>query len=238
MDEGGPARALAGERAAVGLMSDPAAAMALLDPQRRRLLEALAEPGSSASVARGLGMGRQKVNYHLRELERLGLVEFVGERRRGNCTERLVRATAAHYLVDPAALGALGVGGEGEVAPDRFSWAYLVAVAARTIRELAVLSRRARRAGKPLATFTLHTDLRFASAKALGAFTEELSNEVARLAAKHQSAERRDAWGAKVDDGGRLFRFVIGAYPAITKQEADDEASGRDQSPPHPPSRE
>lgn len=217
MDQGGPASRIqdAGPQTplpGLALTSDPAAAASLLDPQRRRLLEALTEPGSGASVARRLGMPRQKVNYHLREMEKLGLVEFVEERKKGNCTERLVRAVATHYIVDPGVLGALG-GGEQEMTPDRFSWAYLVAVAARTIRELAVLSRRARQAKKELQTFTLHTDIRFDSARALNAFTEELSHEVARLTVKHQSAD---------GDQSRVFRFVVGAYPAITKHEDDD----------------
>jgi DNA-binding transcriptional ArsR family regulator len=34
-------------------------------------------------------------NYHLRALERHALVELVEERRKGNVTERMMRATAA-----------------------------------------------------------------------------------------------------------------------------------------------
>ena len=44
-------------------------------------------------MGRDLGLSRQKVNYHLRALEDAGLVEHVEDRRRGNCTERIVRAT-------------------------------------------------------------------------------------------------------------------------------------------------
>ena len=64
-------------------------------------------------------MPRQQVNYHLRTLERHGLVELVSERRKGNMTERLMRATAASYVISPTALAA--VQPDPERAPDRLS---------------------------------------------------------------------------------------------------------------------
>jgi DNA-binding transcriptional ArsR family regulator len=61
----------------------------LLDPERRRLLEALREePDSASGLARRLDDSRQRLNYHLRTLEEAGLVELREERRRGNCVER------------------------------------------------------------------------------------------------------------------------------------------------------
>jgi thiamine-phosphate pyrophosphorylase len=87
---------------------DPAAAAAALDPIRARLLAELAEPGSAASLAPRMGITRQKVNYHLRALESHGLVHLTEERKRGGITERVLQATAASYVVSPAALGATG----------------------------------------------------------------------------------------------------------------------------------
>jgi hypothetical protein len=40
-------------------------------------------------------------------LERHGLVELVEERRKGNCTERVLQATAAAYVISPSALSAV-----------------------------------------------------------------------------------------------------------------------------------
>jgi hypothetical protein len=115
-------------------------------------------------------------NYHLRELEKHGLIEQLEERKKGNCVERIVRATARHYLISPEALGNLA-SDPGQI-QDRFSSTYLVAVAARAIRDLAVLRTRAEKAGKKLATFTLETNVRFASAADQHAFAEELANAV------------------------------------------------------------
>jgi len=64
----------------------------------------------TAGLARKLGLPRQRLNYHLRALEDAGLVELVEERRKGNCFERLLRATARSFVISPEALGVLGPG--------------------------------------------------------------------------------------------------------------------------------
>src|SRR3954447_22912445 len=121
----------------VAVIEDPAVAAVSLDPVRARLLAELAEPASASMLAERVGLARQKVNYHLRELERHGLVELVEERRRGNMTERVMRATAASYVISPGALGALAP--DPARAPDRLSARWLIALAARTVREVGAL---------------------------------------------------------------------------------------------------
>src|SRR6476620_8344195 len=88
----------------VAVIEDPAAAEVSLDPIRARLLAELVEPASATMLAAKVGLPRQKVNYHLKALEKHGLVELVEERRKGNVTERVLRATAASYLISPVAL--------------------------------------------------------------------------------------------------------------------------------------
>src|SRR5688572_1452996 len=127
----------------------PEPAAALLDRTRQKLLAHLAEPDSAAGLARRLRLPRQRINYHLHALEHAGLVELVEERRKGNCLERVVRATAWAFVISPEALGEVGL--TAETARDRFSTAYLIATAGRTIREVASLEARARREGKRLA---------------------------------------------------------------------------------------
>jgi DNA-binding transcriptional ArsR family regulator len=191
---------------AVNFIGDAASASALLNPLRLQILERLREPDSASGLSRLMNLPRQKLNYHLRELEKHGLIEQVEERKKGNCVERIVRATARHYLINPEALGNLAA--DPSQIQDRFSSTYLVAVAARTIRDLAVLRAGAEQAGKQLATFTLETNVKLASAAELNAFAEDLTNAIARLVAKYHN-ERAPR--------GRLFKFIIGSYPAITK---------------------
>src|SRR5713226_6679436 len=118
----------------VAVIEDPAAAEVSLDPVRARLLAELAEPRSATMLAAVVGLTRQKVNYHLRALERHGLVELVEERRKGNVTERVLRATAGSYVISPLALAA--VQPDPSRAPDRLSARWLLAVAARLVRDV------------------------------------------------------------------------------------------------------
>ncbi len=195
-------------RESVAVVRGSAQASALLGGGRRPLLEALAEPDSAAGLARRLGVPRQRINYHLRLLEREGLVEPVEERRKGNCVERVVRATAQAYLISPEALGAIGVpsGQPG----DRASSSTLMAAAARAIHQVGALEARAERAGKRLATLTLDTELRFATAESRAAFAEELVTLVGRLAAKyHDDRAPR----------GRRFRLVALVHPVPAREE-------------------
>ncbi|HET9559720.1 MAG TPA: helix-turn-helix domain-containing protein, partial [Actinomycetota bacterium] len=108
----------------IQVIEEPAAAAVALDPMRSRLLAELVEPASAATLASRVGLPRQKVNYHLRTLEAQGLVELAEERKRGGITERVLRATAATYVISPAALGETAV--DPERAADRLSAGYLV----------------------------------------------------------------------------------------------------------------
>ena len=188
---------------ALEISRQPDSAAALLDPVRQRLLAQLAEPDSASGLARRLKLPRQRVNYHLRALETAGLVELVEERRKGNCTERVVRAAARAFIISPEALGPLGL--SPDTVRDRFSSAYLIAAAGRTIRDVGTLEARARKEKKRIATLTLEADVRFASAESRAAFADELADAVARLAAKYHD-ERTP--------GGRRFRLMAAVHPS------------------------
>src|SRR6476469_568577 len=121
----------------IAVIEDPATAESLLDPVRTRLLEALVEPASATMLASRLGLPRQLVNYHLRTLERHGLVELVEERRKGNVMERVLRASASSYVISPAALMPLQP--DPARMPDRRSAVWLLALAARLVRDVGML---------------------------------------------------------------------------------------------------
>ena len=192
--------------AAVNVIDRPEAALSVLNPLRQRILSELVEGDSAAGLARRLGYPRQKLNYHLRQMEAEGLVRPVGERKKRNCVERILQATARSYIVNPEALGV--VSGSPADIQDRASSAYLVAVAAEVIREVAALREKAKLAGKKLQTLTIQTEIRFTSAETQRAFTLELSQAVARITAKYH-----DERALK----GRTFRLVVGAHPVAFK---------------------
>ncbi|MBL8991087.1 MAG: helix-turn-helix transcriptional regulator [Phycisphaerae bacterium] len=180
---------------------------ALMDPVRLKLhgLIAGGHAQSAAAAARLMGQPRQLVNYHLRTLEKAGLVEAVDERRRGNCVERLYRATAGAYLINPAILGELGAGNPGGPSvQDRSTAARLMESAARTIRDAAELRDAAGRPGDEPPVCAFSVGVRFASAEDRAAFIEDLTGEVAKLVAEYHDA---------TVPGGSPYTFTVGGYP-------------------------
>jgi len=188
----------------IAVIEDPAVAGVSLDPTRARLLAELAEPGSASSLAAKMGMPRQKINYHLRALEEHGLVELVEERRKGNMTERLLRATAASYVISPVALSPLAP--DPARSPDRLSARWLLALAAKLVRDVGTLITGATKAGKRVATFALDGEVRFASAADRAAFVEELTATVAALVSKYHDEHA---------PGGRDHRVVVAVHPTV-----------------------
>jgi hypothetical protein len=74
---------------------------------------------------------------------------------------------------------------------------------------VATAGKKAAGAKKHIATLTLQSEVRFASAAARTAFAEELSNAVARIVAKYYDDET---------EGGRSFRLLVASYPKIRKE--------------------
>jgi DNA-binding transcriptional ArsR family regulator len=184
------------------VIEDPAAATVALDPVRSRLLAELAAPASAAELAVRVGLPRQKVNYHLRALEAHGLVREVGTRKWGGLIERRLAATASSYVVSPAALGPAAVTPARTV--DRLSASYLIALAARAVREVGELVRAALQTERRLATLSIDTEIRFRSAAERAAFSRELAAACARLAARYHD---------ELAPGGRSHRIVVLAHP-------------------------
>jgi DNA-binding transcriptional ArsR family regulator len=187
----------------VAVIEDPAAAEVSLDPIRVRLLAALAEPGSATTLAGRVGLPRQKVNYHLRALEKHGLVELVEERRKGNVTERVLRATAASYVISPVALAA--VAPDPSRSADRLSARWLLALAARLVKDVGSLITGADKAQKRVATFAVEGEIRFAGAQDRAAFAEELAAAVTGLIGKYHD---------EAAEGGRKHRLVVAIHPS------------------------
>jgi len=87
---------------------------------------------------------------------------------------------------------------------DRLSASYLIALAARVVREIGDLLRRAHEAGKYLATLSVDTVIRFRSPEERAAFSNELTETINRLVSKYHDESA---------PGGRAHRLVLMAHP-------------------------
>jgi DNA-binding transcriptional ArsR family regulator len=193
----------------VRVVDDPEALQALAHPLRVQVLEALREPGSAAAVARAVGLSRQRVNYHLKELDRVGLVHKVGERRTGNFIEALYQAVASTLIVspqvawrDPRRLEALR---------HQHSLERLVLVGVRLQRDAAALLDRAAFDGEQIASSTVEADVHFADEQQRSEFLAAYFDALRELC---------DRYGAATGDP---YRVVVAAHPAAGEGTEEEE---------------
>jgi hypothetical protein len=131
-------------------------------------------------------------------------------------TERVVRASAAAYVISPAALAP--VAPDPARSPDRLSARWLLALAARLVRETGALINGAARANKPLATFGLDAEVRFAKPADRAAFVGEVTDALTGIISKYHT------------DTGRPHRLILAVHPRITTEDADPPAEEQRQS--------
>ena len=186
------------------IIDDPARARTALQPIRLRLLHLLERPQSAPKVAKALGMPRQRVLYHLRQLEAQHLVEAKDHGSVGRRIDRSYVRTATSYAIAPKTLG--GVAVDTRTVTDAFSSAYLSAVAGRALNDLAALGRAAAARGKRVPTITLETTVRFATPADQRQFADDLTAALTTLAARYHQPDAT---------GGRTFRVFACGYPAV-----------------------
>ena len=176
---------------------------ALTHPVRIAALAALRSPDSAAGVARAIGQSRQLVNYHLKELERAGLIVPSGERRKGNFVEQLYRVGRQH--VRRLASSRLGWRSSRPGPRDQVSLEQLVVLGERLQRDAGELLDRAAFDGEQVASATVEGELSFSDESARSAFMTEYLAMLGPLLKKH-GAKRRCS----------RYRVAVAVYPDHT----------------------
>lgn len=189
---------------AVELLNDSQQVGALAHPLRARILEALRDPDTAAGLARAFGRSRQNVSYHLKELERCGLVRHAGERRKGNFVEQLYEATAKRFVVssrfasNPERLAS--------VFRDQVSLARLSDLGERLQRDAAGLIDRAAFEGEEIPSASVEAEVRFPDEGARAAFMIEYVDTLKSLLTKYGHGE------------GMPFRVALAIYPETEEE--------------------
>lgn len=179
------------------VIDDPLVAIVALDPIRSQLLAELTQPASAGALATRLGLPRQKINYHLKALETVGLIHEVQRRLWGGLTERRLQASARAYLIAPRTMGPAAPADTGDPS--------VLSIAAKLITDVASLLGLSRASGKRLATMTGEFVVSFESPTERDDFQEELRELMAALVAKYHAPDTPAA---------RAHRVVIVAHPA------------------------
>lgn len=188
-------------QAAIKMLVEPGQVQVLAQPLRVAVLEALRNPDSAAGVSRIVGKPRQKVNYHLKELERAGLVQRVGERRKGNFVEQLYQSVAKRFVV--AQQFAWDVEKLSATLADQVSLAELSAAGERLQHDASVLLDLAAYEGRQIPSATAAVDVRFEDESSRAAFMQEYLETLKHLLNKHGSPK------------GAAFHVITATYPDV-----------------------
>jgi len=185
--------------ARVKVVDDPDGLQALAHPIRVQILEALRTPQSAASVARQIGQARQNVTYHVKELERAGLVRKAAERRNGNFIESLFESVAGTFVVSPRA--AWGDERRIEAMREQLSLERLVVLGERLGKDATELLDRAAFDGEEIASASVEAEVSFSSEEARAAFLNEYLAAVGPLLKKYGRRK------------GTPYRVAVAVYP-------------------------
>lgn len=188
----------------IALVSDSKQVGALAHPMRSKILESLRSPDTAAGLARSFGRSRQAISYHLKALERVGLVRHAGERRKGNFLEQLYQATATRFIVssefasNPEQLAS--------VFRDQASLSQLVALGERLQRDAAGLIELAASDGREIPSASVESEVHFKDEAARAAFMSEFIPMLKTLLAKYGGPD------------GPAYRVALATYPELEEE--------------------
>ncbi|MEW9701254.1 ArsR/SmtB family transcription factor [Paenibacillus sp. SI8] len=159
----------------------PEQATVLLHPLRGEIIAQLMEPASAAEVARQLGETAQRINYHLKALEKAGLVHKVGTRQVRNLVEVLYRAIARTFILAES----LSMKPETvQRLKDQSSLAHLITTSERIKRDAMLLMEQSE-ADEVIPSASLQFQVHLADEAQRHAFVEEYSAMVEQLVSRY-----------------------------------------------------
>lgn len=171
-------------------------AAVMLKPLRIELLRLLVEPRTCPQLAVTLGITMQKAWYHVKVLERAGLVQRIGERSVRGLREGIYRAVASSYALSPRLTEQLGGAPEAKKQ-----------VALGVIQRMAeqLLEDTAKMAGTAASSSALGLSAQIELAPSRrAAFVEELQEAVQTLARKYGASE--NAWETET------YKLMLACY--------------------------
>lgn len=183
-------------------------AAVLMNPLRLRILSLAQAPTSSTELGRQLGLSRQKVNYHVKELMNAEFLQEAGQIRKRNMIEQRYVATAMAYVISPQVLGPVAAGISS--VEDKFSASYLIALGSQLQSDLTRACAEAAEQNKRISTLSVLADIRFESVEQREQFARELQKAVTDVIGKYSSPDKRPDGS---DGSGRPHRFMLGCYP-------------------------
>lgn len=179
-------------------------AMTLLHPLRIELLKQMNEPRTCLELAEQFDTTPQKIYYHVKALEKAGLVDKVEERRVRGVVEGHYQAHAKSYWLAPSLVGQVG---GASTARDQSSLRFLLALAEEVQDDIGRLGQKSE-LGDEVPSLGLSAHIYLPDGGRRAEFLNDVQEVFKELAQKY---------GIPLDETddavGKLFRLVLACYP-------------------------
>lgn len=179
-------------------------AMTLLKPRRLELLRRLDQPRTCSQLAGLLDETAQKIYYHVKTLEKAGLVEKVGERRVRGTVEGSYQAKARSYWLAPRLVGQIG---GRRPAQDQVSLHMLYGLAEQILDDVGQLANRST-TGQDVPSLSLSGEVSLPDGARRAAFLRDVRQAFEALARAYGVASSE---GSASD--AQSFRLMLACYP-------------------------
>lgn len=176
-------------------------AVELLKPIRIELLKRLDVPRTCPELAAFFHESPQKIYYHVKTLEKVGLVEKVEERRVRGVVEGYYRAKARSYWLAPNLVGQVG---GTRTTQDQTSLRFLLTLAEEIHGDIGHLGHRSE-AGEEAPSLGLSANIYLPDGERRAEFLDDVQAMFQNLARKY---------GIPAGDNlGKNFRLILACYP-------------------------
>jgi DNA-binding transcriptional ArsR family regulator len=180
-------------------------AMSLLKPLRIELLKLMAQPRTCSEMAAIFDQTPQNIYYHVKALEKAGLVEKVAEQRVRGTVEGHYQARARSYWLAPHLIGRVG---SARSAQDQVSLRYLLSLAEELLDDVGRLAQRSA-VGQDVPSLSLSAQIHLPDGERRAEFLQEVQTLFQNLAEKYGTPT--DHPPPKTED--QSFRLRLACYP-------------------------
>ncbi|KAA3645523.1 MAG: ArsR family transcriptional regulator [Chloroflexi bacterium] len=180
-----------------------------LKPMRIEILRRLDEPRTCPELAEALGETPQKIYYHVKQLQKAGMVEKVEERRVRGVVEGYYQAVARAYWLAPDLVSEIG---GTALTQDQVSLRYLLSLAQELHNDVAQLGQRSE-SGQETPSLALSAHIQLPDGTRRAAFMRDVQRTFQDLARQYGLPDGKEL--AEEDS----FRLMLACYPHAEEPE-------------------
>ncbi len=186
-------------------------AVELLKPIRIELLKRMGVPRTCPELAEFFHESPQKIYYHVKALEKAGLVEKVEERRVRGVVEGYYQARARSYWLAPKLVGQIG---GTRTTQDQTSLRFLLTLAEEIHDDIGHLGHQSE-AGEAVPSLGLSAYIYLSEGEQRAEFLEDVQSVFQNLARKYGIPPDH----LQGDTTGNNFRLILACYPKEDRTE-------------------